>query len=82
MDLHVLFIQAKESYPGQFAPEAALVIDEYSLAEDPEGFEGQVEAMLASYGDVAAHAVVRIRVDQDKIRELLDKPVVDGEIHP
>jgi hypothetical protein len=82
MDLHILFIQRKESYPGECAPEALVVWDEYSVDENPEGFENAIKLSLAGQGsDVAAHRVIRVRVDQERIHKLLVKvPTVDGSI--
>ena len=81
MELHVLFIQNDESYDGQSAPEAVLVIDEYSYSEDPEAWDQEVQKTIALHGAIKAAKVLKIRVDQDKIRKiLLESPVIDGEL--
>lgn len=82
MDLHILFIQRKETYPMEYAPEALVVWDEYAMEENPEGFEELCAKSLKEHGDqVAAHRVVRLRVDQAKIRELLlGTPLVKAEL--
>jgi hypothetical protein len=82
MDLFILFIQRKESYPGQYAPEALVVWDEHAMAENPEGFEEACAEELKAHGDeVMAHKVVRVRVDGDRIRKLLiGSPLLQGEI--
>lgn len=83
MKLHVLFIQRKESYPGQYAPEARIVWDEYSRDENPEGFDEAVEKDLAEVGrsSIIGHKVIAVEVPQDEIRsKILDTPVVEGQI--
>lgn len=82
MDLFILFIQRKESYEGEYAPEALVVWDEFAMDENPEGFEEVCKKELAANGDqVMAHKVLRVRVDGDKIRKLLvGTPVLNGEI--
>jgi hypothetical protein len=84
MDLHILFIQRKEDYAEQYAPEALVVWDEHSLDENPEGFEDACKKAIADVGnELWASKVVRIRVDGNKIRKLLvGTPVVDGNIVP
>ncbi len=82
MDLHILFIQRKEEYPEQFAPEALVVWDEYCVEENPEGFEAACAEAIKSVGDdLLAHKVVRFRVSQPKIRELLlETPVIEAKL--
>ncbi len=70
MELHVLFIQRKESYHEEHAPEALVIADEYTMDENPEWFEKRCEEELKSTGDdILGHAVVIIEVDQDIIRK-------------
>lgn len=72
MQLHVLFIQRTEDYPGQHAPEARLVWDEYSVDENPEGFEEAIASDLAKCGDdVEFSRVITLEVDHGQIREIL-----------
>lgn len=82
MDLFILFIQRKESYEGEYAPEALVVWDEFAMDENPEGFEEVCKKELVANGDqVMAHKVIRVRVDGDKIRKLLvGTSVLNGEI--
>lgn len=82
MDLFILFIQRKESYDGEYAPEALVVWDEGAMDENPEGFEEACKKELAAHGDqVAAHRVVRIKVDGDRIHKLLvGIPALVGEV--
>lgn len=70
VNLHVYFIQRKESYPGQYAPEAMAIADEYTMDENPEYLEEQILGVKNSVGmgAIAGDAVVVIKVDQDTIR--------------
>lgn len=77
MNLHVLFIQRKEDYDGQLAPEALLVWDEFAVEENPSEFEKQIEKTLDDAGrdDIVSYKILLIAVDQDKIRKkLLSQP--------
>ena len=69
MHLHVWFIQRKERFPGQYGPEARLVVDEFTMDENPTGFQEQVDQerkTLAS--EIAGDAVVTFDVDMRSIR--------------
>lgn len=80
MELHILFILRKGEH-GQ-SPEARIVWDEYSIDENPEGFREAVDHELKSLSsDVAAHKVVRVRVNEAVIDQILRGiPDMDGEI--
>lgn len=82
MNLHILFIQRKESYHEQYAPEALVVWDEYSMEANPEGFEEACEKALKDAGDeVMASTVVVVSVNQAAIRErLVGHLKLDGKI--
>jgi hypothetical protein len=84
MDLHVLFIQRREEYPDEHAPEALLVWDEYAVEGDGQAFDLACEKALADAGDdVIASAVIEITVDQDAIRErLVGSLKLKGTIKP
>jgi hypothetical protein len=71
MDLHVLFMQRKERYEGEFGPEALTVWDEFSVDENPEGFDEDVEAQKKDHAEAAAgFALVKITIDGDKVRKM------------
>lgn len=71
MDLHVLFMQRKERYEGQYGPEALVCWDEYCIDENPEGFEAAVaQQKRLSKDDAAGFAMVKITIDGDKVREM------------
>lgn len=82
MKVHILFGQRKESYEGEHAPEVLAAWDEYSVEENPEGFDQDVALCLKEVGDsMAATRVIKIDVDQARIRALLvGTPIVKGVI--
>lgn len=82
MILYVLFGQRKESYEGQYAPEVLACWDEFSADENPGGWEQACEEAIASCGDdMFSTRVVHVRVNGDKIRNLLvGVPAVDGAV--
>lgn len=71
MDLHVLFMQRKERYEGEYGPEVLTAWDEYCVYENPEGFEKELETQKMAYEKQAAgFALIKIRVNGDKVREM------------
>ena len=82
MILKVLFVQRKESYPGQYAPEAVAITDEFSEEENPRCFDEECIAALTNLADeICGHAVVEIEVDQDAIRRACEpRPRVVGKV--
>jgi hypothetical protein len=71
MEIFVLFIQRKEQYEGQHAPEAVMCIDEFSLEGGIEWWKGKAKKKVESFeGEISGHAVVRFEVNQEKVREL------------
>lgn len=78
MILKVLFIQRKEAYEGQHAPEAVAVVDEFTYDENPQAFHSECEVIIADIGnELAGHEVIDIEVDQSEIRRR-----ILGETHP
>lgn len=82
MDLYILFGQRKEAYEGEFGPEALLCWEEFSVDENPSGWDEALAETRKKYeADMAAMRVMKIRVDQDKIRKLLiGTPQLNGVI--
>jgi hypothetical protein len=82
MDIHILFIQRKESYEGEYAPEALVVWDEFAMEENPEGFDEACAKELKAHGDqVQAHRVFRFHVDGDVIRKkLIGTPTLEATL--
>lgn len=83
MFLYVLFGQRKENYPGQYAPEALEVMDEYAYHENGEWLQ---EKLLEGEktGEFAALKIMEINLgsgSQDRIREaLVGTPVLKGTL--
>lgn len=69
MKIHVLFMQRKEGYPGEFGPEAVAAIDEFTLDENPAAWNAEMNLQREKNKQSAVgFAEVQIRVDQDEIR--------------
>lgn len=70
MKLLVLFGQLKNSYPGQYAPDALACMTEYAHSDNPAYLEGEHAKALESkaYESVA---LVALNVDGARIDELL-----------
>ncbi len=82
MKLFILFGQRNQSYEGEYAPETLVCWEEFSVEENPEGFEGECDAAREkNKNDFSAFRVIHVNVDGDKIDRLLNKtPVVKGDI--
>lgn len=82
MKLYILFGQRKESYEGEHAPEALVCWEEYAVDGNIEGFDLAVSEAKAKYGpDMSSMRVIKIDVDQDRIRDLLvTTPTLPGKI--
>lgn len=71
MEIHILFMQRKEGYKGEFGPEALIAWDEYSVHENPSGFDDAVEnAKLLQANQSAGFALVKVSIDGDKVRKM------------
>ncbi len=82
MKIHILFGQRAERYEGEFAPEVLTARDEFTVEENPDGWESELSSTKAVSGkDMVAMREVVVEVDGDKIRNLLlVMPKVKGEI--
>lgn len=82
MKLHILFGQRKQRYDGEYGPEVLDCWDEYSINENPDGYEtAMAGAMAAQASEMSAMRVIVVEVDGDKIERLLNRePVVKGEV--
>jgi hypothetical protein len=61
MILHVLMGQRKESYPGQYAPEALAIIDEYGHSDNPDYMAAE-RAKQTATGEFESLAVLDLDV--------------------
>lgn len=84
MRLHVLFGQRIESHEGEYGPEVLACWDEFSVDENPDGFNDACDKARADYGrDMAAMRIIEVEVDQDKIRHMLvGRVVLAGKVQP
>lgn len=73
MKLFVLFAQRKERYPGEFAPEAMAVMDEFGMDEIPEYMDQKI-AEAKKNDDLESVVLIPMEVDRDAIMALL-RPV-------
>ena len=64
--LHILFAQRAERYPGEYAPEALEVADEYAMEENPEWMDERVASHRAT-GEFESLAVVPVSVPYEAI---------------
>ncbi len=82
MKLHILFGQRKCRYEGEHAPEALLCWDEYSVDENPAGYEEELEETREEHlSEMTSMRVIVVKVDGDQIAKLLNSdPVVAGEV--
>lgn len=82
MILKILFIQRKEDYPEEYAPEALVCVDEYADEENPKWFEEECEKLLKEVkNNIVSSRVVNIAVSEEMIRKiLLEHPTIEGKI--
>ena len=70
MKLHILFGQRKETYPGEYMPEALAVMDEYGQSDNPGYLDGEKTKALTS-GEFENVVVVTVEVNGAKVMEML-----------
>jgi hypothetical protein len=80
MILRVLFIQRQDSYPGQHAPEAVEIADEYTDDDSPEFLQKKLKEQTGS--DIENAQIIDIEVDQARIMSILrpQNPPIAGTI--
>ena len=80
MKLHILFGQREEVYAGQYAPEALVCWDEFSVDGNPGVFEYECEEYLKEH-EFTATKVILVEVDGDEITRLLtEAPTIEGNV--
>jgi hypothetical protein len=95
MNIHILFIQRKEPYPGAYAPEVLLAWDGGSVEANPDEFaeacaialkdakDAAADPRPTMVGDIIAHEIILIEVNQDAIRKrLIGQMTTKGLIVP
>lgn len=70
MKLYILFGQRIERYPGEYAPEALEVMDEYGMEENPEYLDDKMQE-FSKTEEFESLAIVPLAVDQSSIMNLL-----------
>lgn len=81
MKLYVLFAQRKCSYPGEFAPEALEVMDEFGYDVNGQWLHEKLEKYKKEDSTIERIEIVTIEVDSDKINNILNpKHLVKGEV--
>ncbi len=81
MKLYILFGQRKESYYGEYAPEALEVIDEYCHDENPEYIKNKLEEFSQETYQFESVKIIPVEVNQEVIsRRLRDTDVIKGVI--
>lgn len=70
MLLHVLMGQRKESYPGEYGPEALAVIDEFGQSDNPDYMAGELAKYRAT-DEFEGIAVIDLEVSQSAILAIL-----------
>jgi len=82
MKIKVLFGLRKESYAGQYAPEALVVVDEFTDEENPDYFDEAARKSRSKYDEWMSFAVVEIGIDQEEVRRrcLNLQPTIPGTI--
>lgn len=70
MLLHVLMGQRKESYPGEYAPEALAVLDECVQSDNPDYMAGE-KAKYDASDEFESVVVIDLEVSQAAILAIL-----------
>ena len=73
MKLFILFGQRKQRYDGEYAPEALLCWDEFSVDANPEGFAAEIAGTKEKYNeDFSAIRMFHIEINGNQIAESLN----------
>lgn len=81
--LNVLLAQRKCSYPGEYAPEALEVADEYAWDENPENLNEKLKEYEAT-GEFTRLRIVKVTIPYASVDAALDltPPVIPGAVAP
>lgn len=70
--LYVLFAQRRCSYPGEYAPEALEVMDEWGYDENGAWLTTQMEKYKKEDSMLENLAIVALEIDYDKVSAILN----------
>jgi len=70
MELHIIFIHRKESYPDQHAIEAVEIMDEFSYSDNPEYLEEKLKDYL-NEPDISNAIIGTVEIDETIIEGML-----------
>lgn len=81
VELRIVFVQPWCSYPGEYAPTAMHVADQFTLDANPKFVEEAVRREQSNSGNVAV-SVVRVDIPMSVVQKSLNPPPVrvEGEI--
>lgn len=84
MILKVIFVQREERYQGQYGPEAMECMTEFDYEDNPEYLNNKLKEFQKNkeYDDIVAANIVDIKVDENKILDILfpSRKPIDGVI--
>lgn len=81
MTLYVLFAHLKETYTGQYAPDALAIISEEGMDENPEYMERELKKVRED-DTYAAAAVVRVAITEgyEDVMRILYPAAIEGTL--
>lgn len=79
--LFILFAQRRCSYPGEYAPEALEIMDEYGYDDNGVWLHEKLKEHRKKDNTIERLEIIAVDVDYDKIIEILNpKHVLPGEV--
>ena len=79
MKLSILFIQRKCRYDGEYAPEAIAIADEFTMSDNPDYMEQQVQT-ASQMDEVESFAVIEVMVSTKAVEAALNPKQIEGKI--
>lgn len=73
MKLFVLFVQRRESFPGEIGPEAVEICDEFTMDESPTWLEKERNAYLSKKSEFVAAEIVEISLSPMSVMLIQDR---------
>ena len=82
MKVHLLLAQRRGQYPGEYAPEVVVAVDEHFHADHPKYLEDERRKVVDDPGEFSAHAVVTVDLPDSKVAAVLSprpvEPIATG----